>query len=51
MMAARRRLWLAGWPSEQLVIGCPAGEHYTVGHFGIHRRDRKNTVSAGRTAR
>ncbi|WP_370968928.1 hypothetical protein [Amycolatopsis sp. cg9] len=50
-LAGRRRLWLAGWPSEHLVIGLPDGDHYAVGEFGVHRRDRKNTVPGARAAR
>jgi hypothetical protein len=53
-LAGRRRLWLAGWPSEDLVVGLPDGDSYAVGFIGAHpgRRnlDRKNTVTgpAGR---
>jgi hypothetical protein len=48
-LAGRRRLWLAGWPSERLVTGLPDGESYTVGLVGVHcapAGDRKNTVPA-----
>ncbi len=50
-LAGRRRVWLAGWPSEHLVIGLPDGDGYAVGELGVHRRDRKNTVPADRAAR
>jgi hypothetical protein len=42
-LSGRRRLWLAGWPSEHLVVGLPDGESYAVDV----RRDRKNTVPGG----
>ncbi|WP_410669714.1 hypothetical protein [Amycolatopsis sp. cmx-4-68] len=46
-LAGRRRLWLAGWPSEHLVVGLPEGDSYAVGAIG-HRRDGgKNTVTGG----
>lgn len=45
-LAERRRMWVAGWPSHELVVGVPDGETYVVGLIGVHR-DRKNTVSAG----
>ncbi|MFG1638934.1 hypothetical protein ACGFMK_01470 [Amycolatopsis sp. NPDC049252] len=38
----RRRLWLAGWPSDHLVVGLPAGDGCAIGLVGVHR-DRKNT--------
>ncbi|MBE8518283.1 hypothetical protein ILP97_12305 [Amycolatopsis sp. H6(2020)] len=46
----RRRLWLAGWPAEDLVFGLPDGDSYAVGFIGHHRGGGKNTVtgSAGR---
>jgi hypothetical protein len=45
-----RRLWLAGWPSEYLVVGLPDGDGYAVGVAGVHRGGGKNTVpdAAGR---
>jgi hypothetical protein len=49
-LAGRRRLWLAGWPSEELVTGLPDGDSYAVGFVGMHSApagDRKNTVPAG----
>ncbi|MEV6880126.1 hypothetical protein [Amycolatopsis sp. NPDC051128] len=49
-LAGRRRLWLAGWPSEQLVTGLPDGDSYAIGQVGVHHApagDRKNTVPAG----
>jgi hypothetical protein len=42
----RRRLWLAGWPSEELVVGLPDGDSYAVGLMGEHRGGGKNTVTA-----
>jgi hypothetical protein len=44
-LAGRRRLWLAGWPSEYLVTGLPEGTSYAVGLIGEHRRGGKNTVT------
>ncbi|MDQ7806064.1 hypothetical protein Q5425_20170 [Amycolatopsis sp. A133] len=44
-LAGRRRLWLAGWPSEQLVVGLPDGDSYAVGLMGHHRGGGKNTVT------
>ncbi|WP_410636929.1 hypothetical protein [Amycolatopsis sp. lyj-346] len=41
----RRRLWLAGWPSDELVAGLPDGESYAVGLIGVHRGGGKNTVT------
>ncbi|MCR6484230.1 hypothetical protein M8542_15515 [Amycolatopsis sp. OK19-0408] len=46
-LADRRRLWLAGWPSEALVVGLPDGDSYAVGSIGGHRGGGKNTVTAG----
>ncbi len=43
-LADRRRLWLAGWPSDFLVTGLPDGDTYAVGLIGCHRRGGKNTV-------
>ncbi|WP_206785207.1 hypothetical protein [Amycolatopsis sp. MtRt-6] len=47
----RRRLWLAGWPSDELVAGLPDGDSYAAGLIGVHRGGGKNTVSAGPAAR
>jgi hypothetical protein len=53
-LTGRRRLWLAGWPAEDFVVGLPDGGSYAVGRIGAHVRsknlDRKNTVTghAGR---
>lgn len=44
-LADRRRLWLAGWPSEALVVGLPDGDSYAVGSIGGHRGGGKNTVT------
>ncbi|OXM65505.1 hypothetical protein [Amycolatopsis vastitatis] len=44
-LAGRRRLWLAGWPSEYLVTGLPEGTSYAVGLIGVHRRGGKKTVT------
>jgi hypothetical protein len=44
-LAGRRRLWLAGWPSEYLVTGLPEGSSYAVGLIGAHRRGGKKTVT------
>jgi hypothetical protein len=41
----RRRLWLAGWPSDELVVGLPDGDRYAVGLIGVHRGGGKNTVT------
>ncbi|MDT7800864.1 MAG: hypothetical protein QOI78_4297 [Actinomycetota bacterium] len=41
-LSGRRRLWLAGWPSEYLVVGLPGGDTWAVGLIGA-RGDRKNT--------
>ncbi|MGW3963058.1 hypothetical protein ACWED2_24790 [Amycolatopsis sp. NPDC005003] len=41
----RRRLWLAGWPSDELVVGLPDGDSYAVGLIGVHRGGGKNTVT------
>ncbi len=41
----RRRLWLAGWPSEELVTGLPDGGSYAVGHIGRRVGGGKNTVT------
>ncbi|GHF97521.1 MULTISPECIES: hypothetical protein [Amycolatopsis] len=41
----RRRLWLAGWPSEELVVGLPDGDSYAVGLIGARRGGGKNTVT------
>ena len=49
-LAGRRRLWLAGWPSEDLVTGLPEGTSYAVGIIGAHRRGGKNTVTHGPAA-
>ncbi|MEU5265004.1 hypothetical protein [Amycolatopsis sp. NPDC021455] len=49
-LAGRRRLWLAGWPSEDLVTGLPEGTSYAVGLIGVHRRGGKNTVTHGPAA-
>ena len=49
-LAGRRRLWLAGWPSEHLVTGLPEGTSYAVGLIGVHRRGGKNTVTHGPAA-
>ncbi|MEA5358935.1 hypothetical protein VA596_05265 [Amycolatopsis sp., V23-08] len=38
----RRRLWLAGWPSDHFVVGLPAGSGCAIGLVGAHG-DRKNT--------
>ncbi|MEV4144754.1 hypothetical protein AB0J40_13865 [Amycolatopsis sp. NPDC049691] len=46
-LAGRRRLWLAGWPSEHLVAGLPDGDSYAVGTIGHVGRGGKNTVPAG----
>jgi len=46
-LAGRRRLWLAGWPSDELVVGLPDGDSYAVGVIGAHRGGGKNTVTAG----
>ncbi|SFW62262.1 hypothetical protein [Amycolatopsis australiensis] len=46
-LAGRRRLWLAGWPSEQLVVGLPDGDSYAVGAVGHRRGGGKNTVTGG----
>ncbi|WP_084093305.1 hypothetical protein [Amycolatopsis rifamycinica] len=32
----RRRLWLAGWPAEDLVVGLPDGDTYAIGFIGHH---------------
>ncbi|HEY3467544.1 MAG TPA: hypothetical protein VGL47_20615 [Amycolatopsis sp.] len=45
-LADRRRLWLAGWPSVDLVVGLPDGDSYVVGRIGRRRRGGKNTVTA-----
>ncbi|GAB3135208.1 hypothetical protein GCM10027258_07350 [Amycolatopsis stemonae] len=45
-LADRRRLWLAGWPSEYLVAGLPDGGSYAVGVIGHRRGGGKNTVPA-----
>ncbi|MDX3189034.1 hypothetical protein PV458_11560 [Streptomyces sp. MN03-5084-2B] len=42
----RRRLWLAGLPLEELVVGLPDGDSYAVGLMGEHRGGGKNTVTA-----
>jgi hypothetical protein len=42
-LRGRRRLWLAGRPSEYLVVGLPDGGSCAVGRIGAHG-DRKNTV-------
>lgn len=46
-LAGRRRLWLAGWPSEHLVAGLPDGDSYAVGTIGHRDGGGKNTVTAG----
>ncbi|GLY35409.1 hypothetical protein Amsp01_014330 [Amycolatopsis sp. NBRC 101858] len=43
-LADRRRLWLAGWPSEYLVAGVPDGDGYAIGVIGHRRGGGKNTV-------
>ncbi|WP_239071913.1 hypothetical protein [Amycolatopsis sp. SID8362] len=45
-LAGRRRLWLAGWPSHDLVVGLPDGDGYAVGLVGVHRGGGKNAVTA-----
>jgi hypothetical protein len=42
-LRVRRRLWLAGWPSESLVVGLPGRDTCVIGLVGAHG-DRKNTV-------
>ncbi|MEU0535428.1 hypothetical protein [Amycolatopsis tolypomycina] len=32
----RRRLWLAGWPAADLVVGHPEGDSYAIGLMGVH---------------
>ncbi|WP_290055153.1 hypothetical protein [Amycolatopsis solani] len=44
-LAGRRRLWVAGWPSDDLVVGLPDGDGYAVGEVGVHRGGGKNAVT------
>lgn len=43
----RRRLWLAGWPSAELVTGLPDGDSYAVGIRGEHRAGGTAPIFAG----
>ncbi|WP_439383900.1 hypothetical protein [Amycolatopsis lexingtonensis] len=50
-LAGRRRLWLAGWPSDELVVGLPDGDGYAVGLVGVHRGGGKNAVTGAPAGR